>query len=67
MDRYRHRHWHWYRHRLRRAQVVLFDWKHEQGVAAAKKRSEERIAEKARASAPKEKVVVEEDDIDMFA
>ena len=47
--------------------MVLLGWKHEQGVAAAKQRAEEQVVEKARASAPKEKVVIEEEDIDMFA
>ena len=49
------------------AQVVLLGWRHEAGVQAAARRVEERVAERARASAPKEKVVVEEEDIDMFA
>lgn len=48
------------------AQVVLFGWKNEAGIAAAARRSAERVEEKKKASAPKEKVVVEED-LDMFA
>jgi len=48
------------------AQVVLFGWRHEQGVEVAKRRVVEREEEKKKASAPKEKVVVEED-VDMFA
>ena len=48
------------------AQVVLFGWRHEAGVAAAARRVVEREEEKKKASAPKEKVVVEED-LDMFA
>ena len=48
------------------AQVVLFGWKHEAGVAAAARRMREREEEKKKASAPKEKIVVEED-LDMFS
>ena len=47
------------------AQVVLFGWKHELGVATASKRAIERQEEAQRKPAPKP--VVEEEDIDMFA
>ena len=49
------------------AQVVIFGWKHEQGVAAAAKRLKERDEEKLKAKEPKEKVVVDEGDLDMFS
>ena len=48
------------------AQVVLFGWKQEAGVAVAARRALEREEEKKAASAPKAKVVVEED-LDMFS
>ena len=49
------------------AQVVLFGWRHEAGVSAAAKRLKERDEERKRAAAPKERLVVEEGDVDMFS
>jgi len=46
------------------AQVVLFGWKHDVGVAIASKRAREREEEAQRKPPPKP--VVEEEDIDMF-
>ena len=48
------------------AQVVLFSWRQEEGVAIAARRLRERDEERRAASAPKERLVVEED-VDMFA
>ena len=49
------------------AQVVTFGWKRERGAAIAAQRLEEREQEKLRAAAPKEKVVVDEGDLDIFS
>lgn len=47
------------------AQVVLFGWKHELGVATVAQRTKERQEEAQRKPAPKP--VVEEEEVDMFA
>ena len=49
------------------AQVVILGWRRDEGFATAAKRLREREEEKKQAARPKQKQVVEEDDIDMFA
>ena len=49
------------------AQVVLFGWRHDAGVPIAGRRLKEREEERKRAAAPKERLVVEEGDVDMFS
>jgi len=49
------------------AQVVMFGWRAELGVAAAKQREEQRLQEAADAKKPVTKAKVVEEDIDMFA
>ena len=47
------------------AQVVFFEWRHEEAAAAAERRAKEKIEEETRK--PESKPVVEEEEVDMFA
>ena len=49
------------------AQVVCFGWKHALGQTISSRRLKERDDEKLRAAAPKEKLVVDEGELDIFS